>query len=88
MKWNAKVKPEKPEPVLGDKKERVWFAVLPVKVESKWLWLEKYIVLLEFKEWYYDYEEVVESGIIFEKYRTVPVRTEGWRRVGRKLISK
>lgn len=83
MNWNIK-----PQPKLGDKKEKTKFALFPVKVENKWIWLEKYISIYEYKSWLYTYEEVVSSGILYEKYITRVGETESWRRIGRKFYIK
>lgn len=84
MKWNAS--PTTPEPKLGDKKQKIRFAVFPTLVEDKWLWWEKYIQTYEFREYYYEYDVVVSEGLIYEKYYTDIAKAEGWRKIERKLI--
>jgi len=83
MRWKSKIKTK---PVLGDKKEKVWFALFPVKVEDKWIWLEKYIVVYEYKTWYYSQDVVVSQGIFTEKYYTELAEATGWISINRKLI--
>ena len=64
MIWNIKAKKLKIKeyPNLGDLKRRKRFAILPLKVEGKVIWLEKYIKVWVFKE-ISGYEEVeVTSG--------------------------
>jgi len=85
MKWNSKTKSK---PTLGDKKQKVWFALFPVKVEDKWVWLEKYIVIYEYKTYYYQQDVVVSEGIFTETYYTDMVEAIGWRRIDRRLIVK
>lgn len=82
MKWTSKPKPQE-----GDKKEKVKFALFPTKVEDKWLWLEKYIAIYEYKKYYYTHDVVVSEGIFTEKYYTDVAEAIGWRRIDRKLIS-
>lgn len=63
MKWNAKAEPpviEIREPELADKKEEIWFAIFPRKCTDvygdKWVWLESYIAVYEFKSYWTTYE--------------------------------
>jgi len=51
MKWN--VKPKKPIPIKGDTEERMRFAFLPIRVEDKLIWLEKYISIYQYQKCYY-----------------------------------
>ncbi len=84
MKWNSKIKKK---PVLGDTKEKVWFALFPVKVEDKWIWLEKYIVAYVYSTYCYTRDVVVSEGIFTEKYYTTIDEAEGWISVERKFIT-
>lgn len=86
MQWN--IKPSKPKPKIGDKKESFWFAVLPIRVENKWIWFEKYITISERQLVHYDREEVVDDGILFQTVRNVPDTFEMWVVIDRKLIKK
>jgi len=83
MKWNSK---NKPKPILGDTKQKVKFALFPVKVGNQWLWLEKYIGIYEYKTFYYSEEVVVSSGLLTEKYYTKTSEGKAWRLVNKKLI--
>ena len=86
MKWKAKHKAAKVQPKLGDKREVTRFAFFPTKVESSWLWFEKYTAIQEWKKYYYEYDEVVSEGIFTEKYRTNYGVGEKWQTVERKLL--
>lgn len=73
MRWNKKerkVKEVKKQPELGDFKRRVWFAILPVKVENKWLWWEKYIKVSKYERHYHTQGHVVSSGLIEDALTT------------------
>lgn len=82
MKWTAKQKPKE-----GDTKSKVKFAILPVKVEDKWIWLEKYIANYEYKTFLYRHDTVVSSGIFTEKYYSDYVESIHWEIVDRKLLT-
>ncbi len=43
MKWKAAQ-----EPKIGDIKKRKWFAIIPVKIENEWIWLEFYYRVYEY----------------------------------------
>lgn len=86
MQWN--IKPSKPKPKVGDIKESFWFAIFPIRVENKWIWLEKYITISERQLVHYDREEVVDDGILFQTVRNVPDTFEMWLIIDRKLIKK
>lgn len=86
MQWN--IKPSKPKPNIGDKKESVWFAVFPTRVENKWIWLEKYIAISELQLIHYEREEIVDDGILFQTVRNVPDTFRMWNVIDRKLIKK
>lgn len=83
MKWKSK-----PRPQLGDRKEKEWFAIFPRRVQGLWVWLEKYIAVYERQEVDYEDEEVVSSGVLTEKYRTVTRQFEMWVVVERKFIQE
>lgn len=88
MKWKANKTEKKPEPKLGDRKEKIWYALIPRKCGTKWIWLEKYIAIYEWQTYYYPQETVVKSGILFETVRTETVEAEGWIVVDRKELLK
>lgn len=85
MKWQATNKIIV-SPKLGDKREVIRFAVFPRRVQDKWIWLEKYIAVQEYKKYYYEYDEVVSQGIFTEKYRTQGGVGERWETIDRKFI--
>jgi hypothetical protein len=77
----------KPQPNLGDKKQKVKFAFFPTKVEEKILWLEKYTAIYEYKEYYYPTDVIVSEGIFTEKYYRTYVKTQGWIQIEKKLLT-
>lgn len=85
MKWQSKTKPVKIAPKLGDTKECIRFAIFPVKVQDKWVWWEKYILVKTYQEYYYEMDHVVSQGILTEKYYTTTEKGEAWRRTDRKF---
>lgn len=82
MKWNCKT-----EPKLGDKKEKIEFAFFPTKVEDKWIWLEKYIAIYVYKEYYYPTDVIVSQSMFSEKYYRTHVKTQGWINTEKKLFT-
>lgn len=84
MKWN--VKPKKPIPIEGDTKEKIRFAFFPTKVEDKWLWLEKYVSIYQYKKYFYRYDVVVSEGLFTEKFYTTLRPALGWERINRRFI--
>ena len=78
-------KKEKPKPQLGDKKEKIKFALFPTKVEGVWVWLEKYIAIYEYQTYSYKKDVVVSSGIFIESYYTDVDFDNDWCRIDRKL---
>lgn len=47
MKWKAT--PKKPF-IIGDRKEVIKFAWVPVRISNMWIWMEKYICIYEYKQ--------------------------------------
>lgn len=84
MKWN--VKPKKPTPIEGDTEERIRFAVLPIRVEDKLIWLEKYISIYQYQKLYYRHDVVVSEGLFTEKYYPTIRYYLGWVRINRRFI--
>ncbi len=84
MKW--KVSPEKAKPKVGDVKEKKCFSFFPTKVDNMWLWFEYYIGVYEYVDGFYEMDEVVSQGIFTEKYRTVSVPFQSWRKISKKII--
>jgi len=83
MKWTSF---KKQEPTLGDKKEKIKFALFPVKINDVFIWFEKYIQVYEYKTYYYSHDVVVSGGIFTEKYYTDLVQAVGWKKTDKKLI--
>ena len=84
MRWNSKAKPE---PCLGDRRERTAFAVFPTRVEDKWIWLEKFIKVFEYKEYLEAYEEDSSYDLLLTEHVTIGYRRAiGWRVVDKKLL--
>jgi len=81
---------------LGDKRERTWFAIIPTKVQGKWIWFEKYIKCQEYKNVTVRNEYVVSSGLIEDTLTTTGLLNERtvtkyedypmWKTYNRKLI--
>ncbi len=55
MKWNSNTigSPAAPKP--GDKREKISFALFPVKIQDNWVWLESFIKVQEYKTVYGTY---------------------------------
>ena len=69
MIFNKKQKAEKPKPIkiepkIGDFKRKVKFALFPVTIENKIVWLEKYIKVFRFEQWSGTYQEELSSGFL------------------------
>ncbi len=71
--------PKKEPPKLGDEKEKICFAFLPVKLDDgSIIWLDSYLKKKRFVEKLGFYDEVISEGIFTEKYRTIDCLYEGW----------
>lgn len=73
------------KPTLGEKKEKISFALFPIKIEDQWIWLKEYIVIYEYKKFYNSYDVVISEGFLTEKYYTRYFESIDWKRIGRKL---
>jgi hypothetical protein len=65
------------EPKLGDRKEVVRFAIFPIIVESRFIWLKRYKAIKEYQEWF-------EQDFILNDCYMV----REWQTVERKLIRR
>jgi len=81
MRFKSKI-----DPKVGDRREVKKFAIFPKRIGDQIIWLENYISVQQFENYVWYYDEVVSSGIIYEKYRTVPIQDTRWREIDRKII--
>lgn len=101
MEWAAKKKkvkePKKPIRV-GDIKESKRFAFFPTKIKGQWVWLEKYIAVLELVPKTLTEEVEVSSGLIEDalnvtglvnsRTRLVTTNWNSWDVIEKKRIVK
>lgn len=85
MIWKSNVKIKA---MIGDKKQKIRFAVFPVKINNTWIWLEKYISNYEFKMVHYSYEEDVADLIVTMFTVTRYTDYLEWCFINRELINK
>ncbi len=96
MEWKVKIKKSKPK--IGDVKEKIKFAFLPIKVNDNIVWLEKYIQGYEYKEIIITRDVPVSSGLIEdaftvtglinERYQTEYNHVKSWTKTYKKRILK
>lgn len=85
MRWNRTVTPE---PKLGDRREKIWFAILPRRIENKWIWFENFISISEYMEYMEAYEVESHYDFLLVQHTTIGYRSAiGWKIVDRKLLT-
>lgn len=88
MRWNRSTT-KYAEPKLGDKREKTWFAIFPRRVENKWIWLEYFISISEYKEYMEAYEVESHYDFLLVEHTTIGYRkTIGWKIVERQLLAE
>jgi hypothetical protein len=58
MRWQAKNYQR------GDRRRRIRFALIPVKIHNTWIWLEKYYSIQSYSYgwgWQFDYRELYQK---------------------------
>jgi hypothetical protein len=86
MRWNRATK-EYSKPELGSRREKIWFALLPRRVENKWIWLEYFTSISEYCEYMEAYEKESHYDLLLVEHTTIGYRKAiGWKIVDRKLI--
>ncbi len=79
---------ENKEPKIGDTKISKGWALFPVKVEGRWIWLKKYTIIWMFKPYQSIETEVIKQGIIWNKERDYSVVANCWVQHELKIINK